>query len=176
GQARADWEIVSDLARRTIQRIAAAGQAHEPTAALDRAIAAHAGTLLREWSYGHPSEIWDEMRTVTPEFYGITYERLDRESGVHWPCPALDHPGSPFLFSEDFPRGKGLFISASYSATSEQTDEEYPFTLNTGRVLYHWHGGTLTRASALTEIWPECAVEMHPHDAARLGLATGEWV
>jgi len=178
GQARADWEIVSDLARRTVKLIAAEADRHadSPTAELDRAIAANAGMLLNEWSYAHPSEIWDETRGVTPEFYGITYERLDREGGVHWPCPALDHPGSPFLFAEDFPRGKGLFLSANYRVTSEETDEEYPFTLNTGRVLYHWHGGTMTRASSLTQIWPECTVEMHPNDAARQGLQTGDWV
>lgn len=178
GQARADWQIVADLARRTIQLIAAesAGHAAAPTAVLDAAIVAQQATLVREWSYAHPAEIWDEIRGVTPEFFGITYARLEREGGVHWPCPALDHPGSPYLFSDDFPRGKALFISAAYSQTSEPTDAEFPFTLNTGRVLYHWHGGTMTRASALNEIWPECTVEMHPHDAARLGLATGDWV
>jgi predicted molibdopterin-dependent oxidoreductase YjgC len=178
GQARADWEIVAELARHTIQLIGQAVDQHAgaATADLDRAILANAEAMLRDWSYAHPAEIWDELRRVTPEFRGITYERLDREGGVHWPCPSLDHPGSPYLFSEDFPRGKGLFISASYSATSEPTDDEYPFALNTGRVLYHWHGGTMTRASSLTQIWPECTVEMHPNDAARLGLATGDWV
>jgi len=178
GQARADWEIVSDLARRTVKLIAAEANRHadSPAAELDLAIAAHADLLVNEWNYAHPSEIWDEMRGVTPEFYGITYERLDREGGVHWPCPALDHPGSPFLFAESFPRGKGLFLSASYSVTSEETDEAYPFTLNTGRVLYHWHGGTMTRVSSLTQIWPECTVEMHPNDASRQGLQTGDWV
>jgi formate dehydrogenase alpha subunit len=177
GQARADWQIVADLARRTIAMIQQnAGQAAEALPLLDRRICEQAEQLLRDWSYAHPSEIWEELRRVTPEFYGITYERLDREGGVHWPCPSLDHPGSPYLFSEDFPRGKGLFFATSYSATSEERDEEYPFTLNTGRVLYHWHGGTMTRASALNQIWPECTIELHPHDAARLGLATGDWV
>ena len=127
------------------------------------------------WRYAHPSEIWEELRQVTPEFYGITYERLEREGGVHWPCPSLDHPGSPFLFADAFPRGPGKLWPVSYRATSEQTDEEYPFTLNTGRVLYHWHGGTMTRGSALNQIWPECTVELHPRDAARLGLQTGDW-
>ncbi len=178
GQARPDWAIVSDLARRTIRLIAAEAAAHPaaPTAAHDAAIVAQAAALGRQWTYEHPSEVWDEMRAVTPEFGGISYARLDDAGGLHWPCPTPDHPGSPFLFSEDFPRGRGLFISASYSATSEQPDDEYPLSLNTGRVLYHWHGGTLTRASALTQIWPECTVEMHPHDAARHGLATGDWL
>jgi formate dehydrogenase alpha subunit len=176
GQARADWQIVADLARRTLGMIRQGAGQHPATAALDHEIESNEVAILRDWSYAHPAAIWDEMREVTPEFRGITYERLDQEGGVHWPCPALDHPGSPFLFADDFPRGKGLFISAGYSNTSEQTDAEYPFSLNTGRVLYHWHGGTMTRASALTEIWPECTVELHPNDAARLGLATSDWV
>jgi formate dehydrogenase alpha subunit len=178
GQARADWVIVSDLARRTIRMIRdeAAQEPAGATQELDRQIAAEAEALLDDWSYAHASDIWEELRRVTPEFQGITYARLDREGGVHWPCPSLDHPGSPFLFSEDFPRGRGLFFPTAYTVTSEQTDDEYPFMLNTGRVLYHWHGGTMTRASALTEIWPECTVELHPNDAARLGLATGDWV
>jgi predicted molibdopterin-dependent oxidoreductase YjgC len=177
GQARADWRIVAELARRTIELIRQdAGQTADALRELDRRIAEQAEMLLRDWSYEHPSAIWEELRRVTPEFYGITYERLDREGGVHWPCPSPDHPGSPYLFSEDFPRGRGLFFATAYSATSEERDDDYPFTLNTGRVLYHWHGGTMTRASALNEIWPECTVELHPHDAARLGLATGDWV
>ena len=132
--------------------------------------------VVNDWSYAHPSEIWEEMRRVTPDFWGITYERLEAEGGVHWPCPALDHPGTPYLFEEDFPRGRGKFWPVEYGTQSELPDEEYPFILSTGRVLYHWHGGTMTRVSALDAIWPECTVEMHPYDAARTGLATGDWV
>jgi formate dehydrogenase alpha subunit len=176
GQARADWEIVADLARRTLALIRDEATQSNGPSQLDRQIAESAELLLREWSYSHPSEIWEELRRVTPDFRGITYERLEREGGVHWPCPRLDHPGSPFLFTEDFPRGRGLFYATSPATESELPDEEYPFILNTGRVLYHWHGGTLTRASALTLIWPECTVELHPNDAARLGLETGDWV
>ncbi len=176
GQARADWEIVAELARRTLALIRDEAAQADGASELDQQIAQSAETLLREWSYGHPSEIWEELRRVTPDFRGITYERLEREGGVHWPCPSLDHPGSPYLFIEDFPRGRGLFYATSPATESELPDEEYPFTLNTGRVLYHWHGGTLTRASALTQIWPECTVELHPDDAARLGLSTGDWV
>jgi formate dehydrogenase alpha subunit len=176
GQARADWEIVAELARRTLALIRDEAAQANGASGLDRQIAENTEMLLREWSYAHPSAIWEELRRVTPDFYGITYDRLDREGGVHWPCPDLDHPGSPFLFTEDFPRGKGLFFETSPATDSELPDEEYPFTLNTGRVLYHWHGGTLTRASVLTQIWPECTVEMHPNDAARLGLETGDWV
>jgi len=131
--------------------------------------------LLAGWSYGHPEEIWEEMRRVTPDFWGITYERLEREGGVHWPCPALDHPGTPYLFADDFPSGRGRFWSVEFGTESELPDEDFPFILSTGRVLYHWHGGTMTRISALDAIWPECTVELHPHDAARLGLENGDW-
>jgi predicted molibdopterin-dependent oxidoreductase YjgC len=116
------------------------------------------------------------MRQVTPEFWGITYERLEREGGVHWPCPSQDHPGTPFLFAESFPRGRGKFWSLEFGSDSEQPDEEYPFVLSTGRVLYHWHGGTLSRNSKLDEIWPEATVEIHPGDAEQLGVRTGDWL
>jgi predicted molibdopterin-dependent oxidoreductase YjgC len=168
GQARADWEIVSDLARRCIRNTTAnAGTPNE---------AGRLARMLAGWNYAHPEEIWEEMRQVTPDFWGITYERLEREGGVHWPCPALDHPGTPFLFAVDFPSGRGKFWPVEYGTGSELPDDEYPFILSTGRVLYHWHGGTMTRVSALDAIWPECTVELHPHDAARLGLETGDWV
>ncbi len=156
GESRADWSILCDLAQQMETRLG---------------MAASAG-----WDYGHPSEIWDEMRVLTPEFRGITYERLEREGGVHWPCPAEDHPGTPFLFSETFPRGRGKFWSLSYGTESEMPDEEYPFILSTGRVLYHWHGGVMSRNSKLDEIWPEATVEIHTEDAKNLGLQTSDWV
>jgi predicted molibdopterin-dependent oxidoreductase YjgC len=172
GQARADWEIISDLARRTIAAIAQGDQASP----LDRHIQEHAEQLIEQWHYAHPEAVWEEMRRVTPDFYGITFPRLEEEGGVHWPCPALEHPGTPYLFAEDFPRGRGKFWPVEVGTGSELPDEDYPFVLSTGRVLYHWHGGTMTRVSALDAIWPECTVELHPHDAARQGLQTGDWV
>jgi formate dehydrogenase alpha subunit len=155
GESRADWEILSDLATRLEARL---GQPH-------------AG-----WNYDHPGDVWEEMRELTPDFTGITYERLEREGGVHWPCPSADHPGTPYLFSESFPRGRGKFWSLEFSTESEQPDAEYPYLLSTGRVLYHWHGGTLTRHSKIDEIWPEATVEIHPQDAQELGLQSGDWV
>ncbi len=116
------------------------------------------------------------MRELTPDFGGISYERLEREGGVHWPCPSPDHPGTPYLFADDFPRGRGKFWPVEYGTASEQPDADYPFLLSTGRVLYHWHGGTMTRVSSLDAAWPECTVEMHSRDAARLGLASSDWV
>ncbi|MFQ5614625.1 MAG: molybdopterin oxidoreductase family protein, partial [Anaerolineae bacterium] len=178
GQARADWEIVADLARRTVAQICreAGGEANGPTRAMDRRICQNVEQVLAGWTYDHPREVWEEMRQITPAFYGITYERLEAEGGVHWPCPSAEHPGTPYLFSDEFPRGRGKFWAVEYGTESELPDDDYPFILSTGRVLYHWHGGTLTRASALDKIWPECTVEIHPNDAAQLGLETGDWV
>ncbi len=156
GEARADWEIVCELARRmeALLGIESSGGFDYPAA----------------------EAIWDEMRAVTPDFYGITYERLEHEGGVHWPCPTLDHPGTPYLFEDDFPRGKGKFWALEYGTDSELTDEAYPFNLTTGRVLFHWHGGTLSRNSRLGDAFPEPILEMHPEDAHRLELVSGDWV
>jgi predicted molibdopterin-dependent oxidoreductase YjgC len=178
GQARADWDIVADLARRTIRRICAdAEQAPgRPSSEFDSRICAQEADLLAEWSYTGPDEVWEEMRRVTPDFGGITYARLEAEGGVHWPCPSAEHPGTPYLFADTFPRGRGKLWPVPYETESEQTDPDYPFVLSTGRVLYQWHGGTMTRISALDAAWPECTVELHPNDAARLGLESGDWV
>ncbi|MFQ3567780.1 MAG: formate dehydrogenase subunit alpha [Aggregatilineales bacterium] len=156
GQARADWQIVCDLARRTAALLG---------------VETHGG-----FDYPNPEAIWEEMRAVTPDFYGITYERLEREGGVHWPCPSLDHPGTPYLFEHDFPRGRGKFWALEYGTESELPDDDYPYHLTTGRVLFHWHGGTMTRRSKLDDIFPEPILEMHPDDAHALGLISGDWV
>ena len=156
GESRPDWDIICDLGRRLAER-------------LDL-------KLNHGFDYENPSEIWEEMRQLTPEFYGIDYERLEREGGVHWPCPSKDHPGTPFLFADSFPRGKGRFWSVEYGTDSELPDDEYPFNLTTGRVLYHWHGSTMTGRSAIEEAFPEAICEMHPDDAKELGLETGDWI
>ena len=178
GLARADWEIVMDVAQRTIRKICREADQHldSPCQALDQVICQNAAHMLENWNYRHPGDIWAEMRRLTAPWSGISYERLDREGGVHWPCPADDHPGSPYLFEQDFPSGRGKFFPVEYTDDSERPDEGYPLILSTGRLLYHWHGGTLTRASSLDKIWPECTVEMHPNDAAKLALEMGDWV
>ena len=81
----------------------------------------------------------------------------------------------PIFIWVSFPRGRGKFWTLEYSTRSELPDEDFPFLLSTGRVLYHWHGGTLSRNSKLDEIWPEATLEIHPQDAAELGLSTGDW-
>ena len=156
GQSWPDWRITSELGKRVETLLGV--------------------SLSAGFDYAHPSEIWEEMRRVTPDFWGITYERLDREGGVHWPCPELNHPGTPYLFADSFPRGAGKFWEIDYGTESEQPDEEYPYNLSTGRVLYHWHGSTMTGRSRLEEIFPEAICEIHPDDAEELGVETGDWL
>jgi len=156
GEARPDWEILCDLAGSV-------------EALLERELSAG-------FSFASASEIWDEMASLTPPFQGIDYARIERESGVHWPCPTLDHPGTPILFAESFPSGKGRLTPLSYNPGAELPDEEFPYILSTGRVLYHWHGGTLTRRSKLDDIYPEPTVEIHPDDAKQVGITPGDWV
>lgn len=156
GNSRADWEILADLGRRIEQRLGL--------------------TLTAGFAYTHPSEIWEEMRHLTPDFWGVDYARLEREGGVHWPCPDFDHPGTPYLFTDEFPRGKGKFWEVQYGTESELPDEQYPFNLSTGRVLYHWSGSTMTGRSAIEDVYPEAVCEMNPDDAAALHLTTGDWV
>jgi formate dehydrogenase alpha subunit len=156
GQARHDWEVLCDLAVRVEKKLRRKKSAG--------------------FAFASPAEIWDEMARLTPPFQGIDHDRVAREDGVHWPCPTPDHPGSPYLFTDDFPRGRGIFTPLAYNPTSEAPDEEYPYILSTGRVLYHWHGGTMTRRSKLDDIYPDPTVELHPEDAGKLGLNAGDWV
>ncbi len=156
GVARADWDIIGDLAKRVEEK------------------------LGRETSAGFEfetaSEIWDEMARLTPDFQGITHERIAREDGVHWPCPTPDHPGTPYLFIDAFPSGKGKLTPLNYRPSQELPDDEYPLLLSTGRVLYHWHGGTMTRRSKLDDIYPDPTVEIHPKDARPLDIEAGDWI
>ncbi len=178
GEALPDWQIVSQIARLTLHKINQDAHLHPDALShkLDQTIQNNLKQMLANWEYAHPQKIWDEMRALTAPFYGITYERLEKEGGVHWPCPSLDHPGSPYLFEDDFPSGRGKFIPVEYTNHSEMIDQDYPLVLSTGRLLYHWHGGTMTRASSLDQIWPECTVEIHPNDAAKFNLSMGDWV
>src|SRR2546425_8080129 len=116
------------------------------------------------------------MARLVPFLGGLSHERLDREGGLQWPCPTPDHPGTRYLYAESFPRGKGKFIPARQIVeAAELPDPEYPFVLNTGRLLYHWHGGTITRrVQGLLELAPRLGVALHPGDARRLRVENGE--
>jgi formate dehydrogenase alpha subunit len=154
GQSRPDWQIICDLARR---------------------IEAQLGRPTAGWEYAGPEEILREMASVNSDYAGVTYQRIEKV-GLQYPVPDMNHPGTPTLFRDGFPRGRGKFIPLDYVPVVEEPDDEYPFILTTGRVLEHWHGGTMTRHSSLNEAYPEARVEIHPADAEIHGIRDGDAV
>ncbi len=138
---------------------------------------AHALGRPRGFTFEGPAEIFDELRRATAggvaDYAGITYERIERERGVFWPCPSEEHPGTPRLFAERFPTpdGRARFHAVHHQASAEEPDAEYPLRLTTGRVLAQYQSGTQTRrVGRLRELAPESFVEIHPTTAQRLGL------
>ena len=152
GQARPDWKVLCDLAKRLELRLG------RPNAS--------------GWDYSDPSGIFAEMAGVVPDFAGVTYDRIEKV-GLQYPVWDRNHPGTPTLFIDSFPRGRGKFTPLEYIPVMEEADDEFPFILTTGRVLEHWHGGTMTRHSALDEIYPQALLEMHPADAEMHGVTDG---
>ena len=129
-----------------------------------------------EMTYTDARQIMEEISRVTPSYGGITYARIDYE-GLHWPCPTPEHPGTPILHKEQFTRGKGQFHAIDHQPPAETTDSDYPLYLTTGRVLYHYHTGTMTmKSEGLNEKTPECFVEISPKDAALYELQDGAMV
>ncbi|HEX2931065.1 MAG TPA: formate dehydrogenase subunit alpha [Candidatus Binatia bacterium] len=155
GEARADWQIICDLAARIEKKLGRSQNAF--------------------WAYQSPAEILEEMGRVVPEYAGVKYRRIE-EQGIQTPVWDDNHPGTPFLFAETFPRGRGKFYDIDYVPSVEMPDEEYPFILTTGRLLEHWHGGTLTRHSKLDDLFPQARIEINPADATRLKIEDGETV
>jgi formate dehydrogenase alpha subunit len=153
GQARPDWWISCELAKRVARRL---------------------GVPASGFDFTHPSEIFDEMARLWPAIAGLSYPRLE-SGGIQWPCPTPDHPGTRFLYAEDFPTGRARFVPVSQGATAaELPDPEFPFVLNTGRLLYHWHGGTLTRrVQGLLELAPRLEIAINPADARQMGMGEG---
>jgi formate dehydrogenase major subunit len=142
GEARDDWEILTLLANK----------------------------MGADWKYRKAEEIMDEINDLTASYKGITYDRI-AALGIHWPCPTLDHPGTPILHGTAFTRGKGCFSVTEYIPAAEQTDEEYPFVLTTGRILTQYHTATMSRRSkGLVSRTPEAFMEIHPADASELGI------
>ncbi|TFH60378.1 MAG: formate dehydrogenase subunit alpha, partial [Gemmatimonadales bacterium] len=124
-------------------------------------------------------EVMDEIARVTPNWRGVSYDKLRREGSVQYPVPTPDSKGTAFLFADEFPTpdGRALLVPVEYLPPSELPDEEYPFFLNTGRQMYHWHTGTMTRRSpGLDSREPVPVVEMHPDDATGLGVNDGDTV
>jgi len=129
-----------------------------------------------QMKYSSMEEVFSEIGRVWPALAGINYTKI-RDRGVQWPCPTLDHPGTPYLFKGGFPRGKGRFTPVHYRESAELPDGEYPFILTTGRELFHYHTGTMTRRiGPLNAVSPEAYVEMNPADAERMGISDGEKV
>jgi len=155
GQSRPDWEIICDLAKRIEARLGKTNSAG--------------------WDYDHPAMIMKEIGSAVPEYAGIKYDRIEKV-GLQVPVWDDQHPGTPYLFAERFPSGKGKFQPLEYVPAVEEPDDEYPFILTTGRVLEHWHGGTMTRHSQLDELYPEALMQMNPVDAAMLGVTEGQAV
>jgi len=124
-----------------------------------------------------PEALWSEMRELTPSYKGISYSRMESMNGVRWPCPNEDHPGTPILHIGKFTRGKALLSALAYRPPAEEPDAEYPFTLSTGRVLQHYHTGTMSRRSrVLNGIVPCGMVEINPADAAKLNVGQKETI
>lgn len=150
GEARPDWEIFVDLAHRL---------------------------GLKGFDFNSPEDIWNDVRRVTPSMAGISYERIEKPESLHWPCPTVEHPGTPILHREKFssPDGLGHFFGIDYRPPAEVADEEYPFTLMTGRLLFHYHTRTQTgRAKILNHEVPEAYVQINTEDAVRLNIKNGE--
>jgi len=126
--------------------------------------------------YNLIEEVFQESKKLWPALAGITYKRIAK-TGLQWPCPTQDHPGTPYLFKGGFPRGKAAFTVVSYRPSEELPDAEYPFLLSTGRQLFQYHTGSMTRRSeAINAVSPAAYIEIHPKDAAVLGIKDGETV
>jgi formate dehydrogenase major subunit len=151
GDAREDLWIIQELARR----------------------------LGLDWNYRGPADVFNEMRRGMNSIAGITWERLERESSVTYPCEKEGDPGSPVVFIEKFPTatGRAKFVPVDVIPAAERPDETFPFVLITGRQLEHWHTGAITRrASVLDAIEPDPTVSVHPLDLAALGAQPGDVV
>jgi assimilatory nitrate reductase catalytic subunit len=156
--AREDWTIIRDLAQR-----------------LGRA---------ERFTYASTREVFDELREASrggaADYSGITWEKIDDHMGIFWPCPSLDHPGTPRLFEGNrffHPDGRARFVVAEYRSSGDPVGEEFPTYLTTGRVVSQYLSGTQTRRiGALLDQYPEPRVEIHPRLAASLGIAQDDWV
>ena len=148
GKSKEDWKIIMEIGKR----------------------------MGYPMAYHSPREIMDEIASLTPIYGGVYFDRLGGQ-GLQWPCPSREHPGTPYLHKDKFTRGKGLFTPVDYIPPAELPDEEYPFLLSTGRVLYHFHTGSLSRRSKpLSSIAPKGFLEISPQDAKKLRIKNNDWV
>ncbi|HXI19804.1 MAG TPA: molybdopterin dinucleotide binding domain-containing protein, partial [Gemmatimonadales bacterium] len=133
--------------------------------------------LRTDWT--GPADVMREIASVTPSWRGVSYDMLHRRRAIQYPVPTPESTGTPFLFADKFPTpdGRAIFVPVEYLPPSELPDAEYPLVLNTGRQMYHWHTGTMTRRSeGLDSREPLPVVEISPQDAVALGVQEGETV
>jgi formate dehydrogenase major subunit len=151
GQARQDWELVTELANR----------------------------VGLNWTYKHPKDVFSEMAQVMPSLANITWERLDREDAVTYPCKAPDQPGEAIIFVDGFPTdsGRAKIVPTDIVPPAELPDADYPFVLTTGRLLEHWHTGAMTRrSSTLDALEPDAICGLNRWDMKRAGITAGDRV
>lgn len=149
GQVRRDWEIICELAT----------------------------AVGYPMTYASTAEVNAEMRGLTPSYAGISHARLEAGTQLHWPCPSEDHPGTQILHRESFTRGLGQFYPAEYEPAAEETDASFPLVLTTGRMLEHYHTGTMTRRSkGLDGLVPGPFVEVNGADAKKIRVKEGDRV
>ncbi len=149
GETMADWQIIAKIA-------AAMGYPDQ-------------------FAWKSFSEVFEEIASLTPQYQGINYTRLEKPEGLQWPCPTSGHPGTPYLYAERFatPDGRGVFLPAEWQPPTETPDAEHPFLFTTGRCIFHWDTGSMTRKrkdEGTAGGW----VEIHTDDARRLGIADGD--
>ncbi len=135
-----------------------------------------AQTMGLAWDYKHPSEIMDEIAKTTPSFAFVSYDLLDREGSVQWPCNENAPLGTPVMHIGGFVRGKGKFIRTEYVATDEKTGPRFPLLLTTGRILSQYNVGAQTRRTENVVWHQEDRLEIHPHDAEQRGIHDEDWV
>ncbi len=158
GDAREDWKIICEIAHRLGHR--------------------------DKFNYSSPHDIFEELRVASrggiSDYYGITWERIDENNGIFWPCPEIGHPGTPRLYEGGnfgHPDGKAHFIPIEWRPSAEMPDDEYPIILTTGRVVSHFLSGTQTRRiGGLLDQYPQPLCEMHPRLAEKLGVQDGDFV
>jgi len=151
GDARQDWWIIQELANR----------------------------MGLNWTYTHPKDVFAEMKQAMPSLNNLTWERLEREHSVTYPCPAEDHPGNDIVFIDSFPieGGRGKFVAADIVDPDERPDDEYPVILTTGRQLEHWHTGSMTRrAPVLDALEPEAVATLSREELSKIGAKAGDMI
>lgn len=153
GEAKLDWEIMKEIAIRM-------------------------GAEPEQFTYNNAQEIFDEMRMITPQYRGMTYERLEKPEALHWPCPDEEHPGQGLMHVDTFahPDGLGVFEPADYIGPSELPDNDYPLVLTTTRTLFHYHASMTRRCKTLDNELPTGYVEINDKDAKKLGILNREIV